>query len=430
MINVDISNIWGEVALPDLLAIEGEVAAAHESLIERTCAGGEYLAWLDLTNQESNPEVFRILLAAERIRSDSDVCVVVGIGGGCLGARAAIELLQGVNRGFGKGNPQILFAGNNFSTRHWKELQGLLKDRDFSVIVVSKSGTTLEPAIALRSLRWMLERKYGTDAANKRIYAVTDPADSALYKMAEEAQWERFSIPSGVTEAYSVLTAAGLLPMAVAGIDPLSVLEGAVEGYKNMDVRSFDNPAWLYAAARYILPQKGRNRELLCVTDHNMESFGRWWNGYVRRHEGGRLSVEAALLPGDLAALDEMVCSSNVFETVVHFEPSSKKFPVEMDWKDYDGLGFLSGRNLDFVEEQLRCAAAETHYLAGVPVLDLYAGELSAVTLGELLYFFELSSALTAMARGEAPFTLRQSASTAAALRAMGAPEVVEDDEA
>ena len=215
MINVDISNIWGEVALPDLLAIEGEVAAAHESLIERTCAGGEYLAWLDLTNQESNPEVFRILLAAERIRSDSDVCVVVGIGGGW------------VNRGFGKGNPQILFAGNNFSTRHWKELQGLLKDRDFSVIVVSKSGTTLEPAIALRSLRWMLERKYGTDAANKRIYAVTDPADSALYKMAEEAQWERFSIPSGVTEAYSVLTAAGLLPMAVAGIDIQEILEGA-----------------------------------------------------------------------------------------------------------------------------------------------------------------------------------------------------------
>ena len=171
MISVDISNIWGEVDLPDLLAIESEVAAAHETLMEGTGAGSEYRGWLDLPSGEPNPEIFRILLAAEQIRNDSDVCVVAGIGGSCLGCRGAIELLQGCNRniGKGKGNPRIFFAGNNLSTRHWNELMQLLKDQDFSVIVVSKFGTAMEPAIAFRSLRWMLERKYGTDAARKRI---------------------------------------------------------------------------------------------------------------------------------------------------------------------------------------------------------------------------------------------------------------------
>ena len=197
MISVDISNVWGQVALPDLLAIESEVSAAHETLMEGTGAGSEFRGWLDLPSRETNPELFRVLLAAERIRNDSEVCVVVGIGGSYLGARAAIELLQGPNHnlGKGKGNPQIFFAGNNLSTRHWNELMGLLKDRDFSVIVISKSGTATEAAIAFRSLRWMLERKYGTDIAKRRIYVVTDPVDGALRQLAEEEGWESFSIP-------------------------------------------------------------------------------------------------------------------------------------------------------------------------------------------------------------------------------------------
>jgi len=221
MISVDISNIWGAVALPDLLAMESEVEAAHEKLLKGTATEGECRTWLDLLSRESNPEIFRILLAAERIRNDSEVCVVVGIGGSCLGARAAIELLQGPNYniGKGKGDPQIFFAGNSFSTRQWQELLRLLKDRDYSLIVISQSGADMESAIAFRSLRWMLERKYGTDTANKRIYAVTDPVEGALRQMAQEEGWESFPIPSGVGEWYAVFTAAGLLPMAVAGSD-------------------------------------------------------------------------------------------------------------------------------------------------------------------------------------------------------------------
>ena len=175
MITVDISNVWGEVSLPDLLAMEKEVAEAHLALVEGSGAGSEYLGWLDLPVKEETEEIRRIQAAAQKIRETSDVCVVVGIGGSYLGPRAAMELLQGPNRniGKGKGDPQIFFAGNSLSTRHWNELMGLLKEKDFSVIVISKSGTTTEPAIAFRGLRWMLERKYGTDEANKRIYAVT-----------------------------------------------------------------------------------------------------------------------------------------------------------------------------------------------------------------------------------------------------------------
>ena len=197
MIRVDISNIWGEICLPDLLGMEKEVFDAHMTLSEGTGEGHDFLGWMDLPVREGTREIRRIQRAATRIREESDVCVVVGIGGSYLGPRAAIELLQGPNRnlGRGKGDPQIFFAGNSLSTRHWNELNCLLEGKDFSVIVISKSGTTTEPAIVFRGLRWMLERKYGTDGANARIYAVTDPIKGALREMAEESGWATFAIP-------------------------------------------------------------------------------------------------------------------------------------------------------------------------------------------------------------------------------------------
>ena len=195
MIQVDISNIWGQLSLPDLLAMEKDVSQAFDTLLEGNGPGGEYTEWLNLPMQEPSKERKRIEKAAKRIRKDSDVCVVIGIGGSYLGPRAAIELLQGPNRNLtrGKGEPRIFFAGNSLSTRHWNELMQLLEDQDFSLIVISKSGTTTEPAIAFRGLRWMLERKYGTDQANKRIYAVTDPCKGALHQMAAEVKSGRAS---------------------------------------------------------------------------------------------------------------------------------------------------------------------------------------------------------------------------------------------
>ena len=221
MIKVDISNVWGQVSLPDLLAMEKEVFAAHQTLVDGTGEGNDFLGWLNLPAAQPTAEMQRISAAAERIRKSSDVFVVVGIGGSYLGPRAAIELLQGCNHniGKGKGNPQIFYAGNGLSTRAWNELLRLLEGKDFSIALISKSGTTTEPAIATRNLRWMLERKYGTEGAKSRIYAITDPCKGALRQMATEEGWETFVIPPNVGGRYSVLTAVGLLPMAVAGID-------------------------------------------------------------------------------------------------------------------------------------------------------------------------------------------------------------------
>ena len=411
MINVDISNIWGEVALPDLLAIESEVAAAHEMLLEGTGAGSQYREWMNLPSREPNPEVFRILLAAERIRNDSEVCVVVGVGGSYLGSRAAIELLQGPNHniGKGKGDPQIFFAGNTVSTRSWNELMRLLKDKDFSVVVISKSGTTMEPAMAFRSLRWMLERKYGTDGANKRIYAVTDPVDGALRQMAEEKGWESFSIPVGVGGRYSVLTAAGLLPMAVAGLDILEMLQGAMDAKENYALGSFENPVWQYAAVRNLLYRGGKAIEILESFEPGFKLFGAWWQQLFGESEGkaGKALFPAtAELTADLHSIGQLIQEGkrNLFETMVRFDPPENKVTIDSDWKDLDGLNYLEGKTLDFVEEKAFLGTVSAHVDGGVPVIVMDCGELNERTLGELFYFMELSCGVSAYLLGVNPF--------------------------
>ena len=278
MIKVDISNVWGDLSLPDLLALEKEVFAAHKTLDEGTGAGNDFLGWQNLPVNEPTEEMLRIQKAAEQIRADSDVFVVIGIGGSYLGPRAAIELLQGPNHniGKGKGNPQIYFAGNGLSTRHWNELCRLLEGKDFSIAIISKSGTTTEPAIATRALRWMLERKYGTEGAKKRTYAITDPAKGALRQMATEEGWETFVIPPDVGGRFSVLSPVGLLPMAVAGIDIVAMMQGACEAKKTYDIRSFENPVWLYAATRNLLYRHGKKIELFESYEPGFKMLGGW----------------------------------------------------------------------------------------------------------------------------------------------------------
>ena len=229
MIKVDISNVWGQLSLPNLLSAEKEVFEAHQKLTEGSGEGNDFLGWLELPVEQETDEIRRIRAAAQRIRESSDVFVVIGIGGSYLGPRAAIELMQGANHniGKGKGNPQIYYAGNGLSTRAWNELQRLLEGKDFSIAIISKSGTTTEPAIATRALRWMLERKYGTEEAKKRIYAITDPVKGALRQMATEEGWETFVIPPDVGGRFSVLSPVGLLPMAVAGIDIVAMMQRA-----------------------------------------------------------------------------------------------------------------------------------------------------------------------------------------------------------
>ncbi len=411
MIKVDISNIWGQVTLGDLLSIEKDVSDAHMALTEGTGAGSEFRDWLNLPVREPTKEISRIMKTAQSIRDDSDVCVVVGIGGSYLGSRAAIELLQGPNRNLtaGKGKPQIFFAGNSLSTRHWNELMQLLDGKDFSVIVISKSGTTTEPAIAFRALRWMLERKYGTDKAKRRIYAVTDPCKGALHQMAEEEGWETFPIPTGAGGRYSVLTPVGLLPMAVAGIDIMEVMLGAAEAKDAYDLRSLENPVWLYAAVRNLLHRSGKDIELFASFEPGFQSFGRWWQqlfGESEGKDGKGIFPATAELTADLHSLGQLIQDGkrNLFETMIRFDPPGNRLTIGSDWKNLDGLNYLEGKNLDFVDEQAFVGTVDAHVDGGVPVITMDCGELNEQKVGELFYFLELCCAVSAYTLGVNPF--------------------------
>ena len=411
MIKVDISNVWGELALPDLLSMEKEVAAAHMTLTDGTGAGNDFLGWLDLPTYEESEEVARIRAAAERIRESSDVFVVIGIGGSYLGPRAAIELMQGPNHniGKGKGNPQIYFAGNGLSTRHWNELCRLLEGKDFSIAIISKSGTTTEPAIATRALRWMLERKYGTDGAKKRIFAITDPCKGALRQMATEEGWETFVIPPNVGGRFSVLTAVGLLPMAVAGIDPREVLKGAADAKKAYDLRSFENPAWLYAAVRNLLYRRGKKIELFESFEPGFKMMGGWWQqlfGESEGKDGKGLFPVTAEFTADLHSLGQMIQQGerSIFETMIRFDAPEAKYTIGSDWKNLDGLNYLEGKTLDFVDEKAFLGTLAAHVDGGVPVITMDMGELNNEKLGEMFYFLELCCGISAYILDVNPF--------------------------
>ena len=411
MIKVDISNIWGEASLPELLKIEKEIFNAHMLLTDRNGEGNDYLGWLDLPVNEPTEEMRRIQAAAQRIRNDSDAFVVIGIGGSYLGPRAAIELLQGPNHNIGKGkdNPQIFFAGNGLSTRHFNELMRLLDGKDFSIAIISKSGTTTEPAIATRALRSLLERKYGIDGARKRIYAITDPSNGALRQMATQEGWESFVIPPNVGGRYSVLTAVGLLPLAVAGIEIEKLMQGAYEAKTTYDLRSFENPAWLYVGARNLLYRKGKKIELFESYEPGFRMMGGWWQqlfGESEGKEGKGIFPVTAELTADLHSLGQMIQQGerSMFETVIRFDPPAKKYEVEPDWKDLDGLNYLAGRTLDFVDEKAFLGTVAAHVDGGVPVITMDAGQLNAEKMGELFYFLELCCGISAYTLGVNPF--------------------------
>ena len=320
-------------------------------------------------------------------------------------------MLQGPNHNIDKGrsNPQIYFAGNSLSTRHWNELQRLLEGKDFSICIVSKSGTTTEPAIATRALRWMLERKYGTDEARRRTYAITDPADGALRQLAAEEGWETFIIPPDVGGRYSVLTAVGLLPMAVAGIDIMEVMTGAADARDEYDLRSFENPVWLYVAVRNLMYRNGKAIELLESFEPGFRMFGSWWQqlfGESEGKDGKGLFPVYAEFTADLHALGQMIQQGerNLFETMVRFDPPAQRATIGSDYKDSDGLNYLTGKTLDFVDEQAFLGTLTAHVDGGIPVITMDCGELNAAKIGELFYFFELSCAVSAYTLGVNPF--------------------------
>ena len=411
MIKVDISNVWGQIALPDLLAMEKEVAQAHATLVDGTGAGNDFLGWQNLPTREPTEEILRIQSAARKIRNDSDVFVVIGIGGSYLGPRAAIELLQGPNHnmGKGKGDPQIYFAGNGLSTRHWNELSRLLEGKDFSIAIISKSGTTTEPAIATRALLEMLDEKYGPEGAKSRVFAITDPCKGALRQMATEEGWETFVIPANVGGRFSVLTPVGLLPLAVAGVDIMELLNGAMDAKEAYDLRSFDNPVWLYAAVRNLLYRNGKALEIFESFEPGFKMFGGWWQqlfGESEGKDGKGIFPVTAELTADLHSLGQMIQQGqrNIFETMVRFDAPAEKMVIGGDEKNLDGLNYLEGRTLDFVDEQAFLGTLAAHVDGGVPVITMDCGELNDRKVGEMFYFLELCCGVSAYILDVNPF--------------------------
>ena len=411
MIKVDISNVWGQIALPDLLAMEKEVGAAHAKLMDGTGAGNDFLGWLNLPTRQASDEILRIQSAARKIRNDSDVFVVIGIGGSYLGPRAAIELLQGPNHnmGKGKGDPQIYFAGNGLSTRHWNELSRLLEGKDFSIAIISKSGTTTEPAIATRALLEMLDEKYGPEGAKSRVFAITDPCKGALRQMATEEGWETFVIPANVGGRFSVLTPVGLLPLAVAGVDIMELLNGAMDAKEAYDLRSFDNPVWLYAAVRNLLYRNGKALEIFESFEPGFKMFGGWWQqlfGESEGKDGKGIFPVTAELTADLHSLGQMIQQGqrNIFETMVRFAPPEKKMVIKGDDKNLDGLNYLEGKTLDFVDEKAYLGTLAAHVDGGVPVITMDCGELNDRKVGELFFFLELCCGVSAYVLDVNPF--------------------------
>lgn len=411
MIKIDISNVWGSVEFGDLMAIEKEVSAAHACLADTSGKEGEALGWMALPTRQ-DAELPRIQEAAQRLRESSHALVIVGAGSSCLGAHGAIELLQGQNRNLScgkKGNPQILYAGSSLSTRQWNELCRLLSERDFSVIIISKSGTTTEPAIAVRALRWMLERKYGTDEARRRIVAVTDPVKGALRQMAQEENWESFSIPPDVSGRFSVLSPAGLLPMAVAGLDIGKILTGAAEAKSACGLRSYENPAWLYAAVRNLMYRRGKAIEIFASFEPDFRTFGDWQQQLFAQSEGkqgrGLFPVTAAYTT-DLHTLGQLLQQGkrNLFETVLRFAPPEQRCFIGSEVQNLDKLNYLTGKVLDEVDECAFQGMVSAHVDDGVPVITMDCGALDEGSVGALFYFLELSCAISAGILGVNPF--------------------------
>lgn len=389
------------------------VKVAHHSLHEKTGAGSDFLGWLDLPVHYDKEEFARIKETAGKIKGDSDVLLVIGIGGSYLGARAAIEMLQhSFYNALGKNDrktPQIIFAGNNMSSTYIMDVMDLLKDKDFSINVVSKSGTTTEPAIAFRIFRQLLEKKYGKEA-NKRIYATTDKAKGALKQMADEEGYETFVIPDDIGGRYSVLTAVGLLPIAVSGANIDDIMAGAKdarEEYSSSEL--FENEAYQYAAVRNILYNKGKTIELLVNYEPSLLYFSEWWKQLFGESEGKNkkgIYPSSANFSTDLHSLGQYIQEGrrDLFETVLKVEIPRRKLVIEAAEQDLDGLNYLAGKTVDFVNEKAFEGTLLAHTDGGVPNLVISVPRLDEYTFGYLVYFFEKACAMSGYLLGVNPF--------------------------
>lgn len=409
-ITFDYSNALSFMQQHEVEYLNEFVKTAHDMLHEKKGPGSDYLGWVDLPHNYDKEEFARIKAAAERIRSNSDALVVIGIGGSYLGARAAIEALSHTFHNQMDDKTEIYFAGQNISATYISHLFDVLKDKDISVNVISKSGTTTEPAIAFRIFRDYMEKKYGKEEARKRIYATTDRAKGALKTLADEEGYETFVIPDDVGGRYSVLTAVGLLPIATAGLDIDKMMAGAAaaaDKYSNPNLA--ENQSYQYAAVRNALYRKGKSIELLVNFEPSFHYVSEWWKQLFGESEG---KDQKGLYPAsvdfttDLHSMGQYVQEGrrDLLETVISVKDPKIDITLEKEAADLDGLNYLAGKTMDYVNKNAAQGTVLAHVDGGVPNLSVELDQLNEYTFGEMVYFFEKACGISGLLMGVNPF--------------------------
>ena len=413
-LKLESSYLNGFVSQHEYEAIAPQVETAHQLLMSKTGMGNDFLGWVNLPTAYDKEEFARIKAAAKKIQGNSDVFVVIGIGGSYLGARAAIEFLSHsfynvLPKGERK-TPEIYFVGNSISSKYIKDLQDVLEGKDFSINIISKSGTTTEPAIAFRVFKDMLIKKYGREEANKRIYATTDKAKGALKNLATEEGYESFVVPDDVGGRFSVLTAVGLLPIAVIGADIDQLMEGAAAARKTaLEAEYEKNPALLYAAVRNILLRKGKQVEIVANYEPSLHYVSEWWKQLYGESEGKdqRGIFPAAVdLTTDLHSMGQFIQDGAriMFETVLSVEESPAEIVLQKEDVDTDGMNYLAGQTVDFVNKSAMNGTILAHTDGNVPNLMVKIPSQDAYSLGQLFYFFEFACGISGYLLGVNPF--------------------------
>ncbi|MBO4890010.1 MAG: glucose-6-phosphate isomerase [Lachnospiraceae bacterium] len=390
------------------------VENAKEVLVSKSGAGNDFLGWIDLPVDYDKEEFDRIIAAADKIKSDSEVLLVIGIGGSYLGARAAIEFLRHsfynvIPKDMRK-TPEIYFVGNSISSTYIKHLMDVIGDRDFSINMISKSGTTTEPAIAFRVFKEMLEKKYGKAEAAKRIYATTDKARGSLKNLATEEGYESFVVPDDVGGRFSVLTAVGLLPIAVSGADINKLMEGAQSARETALTAPFEeNDALKYAAVRNILLRKGKVIEIMANYEPSVHFISEWWKQLYGESEGKDqkgIFPASVDLTTDLHSMGQFIQdgSRNIFETVINIEQSREEITIGEEPVDLDGLNYLAGKTVDFVNKSAMNGTILAHTDGNVPNTVVNVPEVNEFYLGQLFYFFEFACGVSGYTLGVNPF--------------------------
>ncbi len=412
-LNLDLSKVWDFISEEELMAMETEVKSAAQVLEEGTGEGNDFLGWLHLPTDYDKEEFDRIKKAAEKIKADSEVLVVVGIGGSYLGARAAIEFLS---HSFAnklskeqRKAPEIYYAGNSISGTYLAHLVEAIGDRDFSVNVISKSGTTTEPAIAFRIFKEMLEKKYGKEGARARIYATTDAAKGALKKLATEEGYETFVIPDNVGGRFSVLTAVGLLPIAAAGISIDELMAGAREAENDYKAEFKENDCYKYAAMRNLLYRNGKAVEMLINYEPKVHYIAEWWKqlyGEAEGKDGKGLFPASVDLSTDLHSMGQYIQDGErlMFETLIDIAQPDTDIVIPFDEADLDGLNYIAGKGMNFVNQKAMQGTQLAHVDGDVPNIRIAMPKMDAFNLGYLFYFFEKACGISGYLLGVNPF--------------------------